>query len=882
MTWMTGADAELVRVTGTADDAPTQPSDGNLRTPAKWVAQDKPSAALRADPAIPTSHLFSEGNGGESRRSFHGYPAGYAQLLHSPQTWHITPMQIDTRDRKCGVTPADVDKCTDLADPSYVRPPEPKQARYGRGVPTGGSAYSGVLECPCNSRYGGSSEFYPTQKTQIVKSGVASLATGTCSTTKSAITSASKCFATADDLGLISPKTVTVDDATQPAGCSLSVAADAAMTQTLTFNSHVDDGSLPACVAGKKRAGTHRTVIGVTAAFELERTGKPTFLHTAKGRYCISNHVGVLKQFQAANVTAAGAGAALAACEAYCATDEACNACSVDCDGSGGSACTAARWVAIPACGKQATFSGIIAGDISLKSYASMARSATKGTYCGSNHVDVLQTFVAASVAVADARAALSACEEFCALDGACQACSVDCMGFGSDGKSCVKAQWAALPACGDVKSWQGLLPGDISTKHATGGGNATVTLSGPAEGWFGVGLDAQNMADSPYTFIVNSTGVSEQKIGTCGSEAEHCAGESPLAPSIDLLSSSVAGGVRTVVLRRPLAGLTQDHFTFDLGVPTIPFISAIGNGQTLAYHKAHAQGAVTLSPVDGAPTCVCDAGVTGSMCHTNGTSCDAFVKNCNTQVGGLLQQHNPTCDSAHYSGGLHCCGNGRIMLDADQDPGTELLRYHMKFRFWFQEYVPHNSTKPAPAQPAGMTASHNNLPRYYWQTEANAGEYDVPPAFVKPGEHGAVVGYPGWPEGKPTPGTTCTGTCPDGPDCECEHEITYSWTSPGMRLLYAGAHCHAPSCLSMKLWRNGTGTPELVCEMLPTYGGGNVSHDKYDESGYLACPPCLWGDDSGSEGLNPSFFIPKGEQVFSVKRNNNTHVGHFGEMASW
>lgn len=32
--------------------------------------------------------------------------------------------------------------------------------------------------------------------------------------------------------------------------------------------------------------------------------------------------------------------------------------------------------------------------------------------------------------------------------------------------------------------------------------------------------------------------------------------------------------------------------------------------------------------------------------------------------------------------GGLTCCGHQRIMLDADQDPGTDLLRYHMKYDF--------------------------------------------------------------------------------------------------------------------------------------------------------------------------------------------------------
>jgi hypothetical protein len=48
---------------------------------------------------IATSQFFSEGNGGESRKSFHGYPAKYAQLLESPTHFTITPMQIDTWNR---------------------------------------------------------------------------------------------------------------------------------------------------------------------------------------------------------------------------------------------------------------------------------------------------------------------------------------------------------------------------------------------------------------------------------------------------------------------------------------------------------------------------------------------------------------------------------------------------------------------------------------------------------------------------------------------------------------------------------------------------------------------------------------------------------------
>merc|ERR1719199_1071109 len=96
----------------------------------KLIAVDRPSAGLRADPSIPTSQIISEGNGGESRKSFHGYPTGFAQLVESPTTWHITPMQIDTRNRDCGATPADVMNCT-----KFIPGPEPRQTRFGRGVP---------------------------------------------------------------------------------------------------------------------------------------------------------------------------------------------------------------------------------------------------------------------------------------------------------------------------------------------------------------------------------------------------------------------------------------------------------------------------------------------------------------------------------------------------------------------------------------------------------------------------------------------------------------------------------------------------------------------------------------------------------------------------
>jgi hypothetical protein len=43
---------------------------------------------------IPTSQFFSEGNGGEMRKSYHGYPKGFAQLIDSPTEFVMTPMQV--------------------------------------------------------------------------------------------------------------------------------------------------------------------------------------------------------------------------------------------------------------------------------------------------------------------------------------------------------------------------------------------------------------------------------------------------------------------------------------------------------------------------------------------------------------------------------------------------------------------------------------------------------------------------------------------------------------------------------------------------------------------------------------------------------------------
>eukprot|EP00051_Salpingoeca_urceolata_P006257 m.83058 g.83058 ORF g.83058 m.83058 type:complete len:214 (+) comp14750_c0_seq2:9-650(+) len=75
VSWMKGAHATMVELDGTDHRVSGHPlhmtSVANLDDP-------------RPDSDIPTSQFFSEGNGGEYRKSYHGYPKGMAQLIHQP------------------------------------------------------------------------------------------------------------------------------------------------------------------------------------------------------------------------------------------------------------------------------------------------------------------------------------------------------------------------------------------------------------------------------------------------------------------------------------------------------------------------------------------------------------------------------------------------------------------------------------------------------------------------------------------------------------------------------------------------------------------------------------------------------------------------------
>merc|ERR1712059_29803 len=131
-----------------------------------------------------------------------------------------------------------------------------------------------------------------------------------------------------------------------------------------------------------------------------------------------------------------------------------------------------------------------------------------------------------------------------------------------------------------------------------------------------------------------------------------------------------------------------------------------------------------------------------------------------------------------------------------------------MKWRFYFQDYVPEvKGPKPKPA-------SHQNLVRFFRETEAFSGEYDVVKAL--PGTAPEITIY------------QITGhfRVRDGV-AMCNVRTSPHCAGPlksGINLMYASGHCHAPSCLKMELWNADTGA--LICKQVP-YVGKTVASPK-------------------------------------------------------
>ena len=70
------------------------------------------------------------------------------------------------------------------------------------------------------------------------------------------------------------------------------------------------------------------------------------------------------------------------------------------------------------------------------------------------------------------------------------------------------------------------------------------------------------------------------------------------LKPSLKLISNVVNNNIRTVVVSRAMKGLSNEYYTFDPSASaTLPYISAVGNSETLSYHKNKAPNMLAVLP---------------------------------------------------------------------------------------------------------------------------------------------------------------------------------------------------------------------------------------------------------------------------------------------
>ena len=138
-----GAGARYRKVTL---DGPDDPRAAQLKQQAGLhgaVAWDMPHYLVeeaRSTSALPSHQSFGSANGGEFRKSYHGFAPGYALVVDSPTQLQITPMQIDTWHREAMNISAP-------RPPKFVPGPLPRASLAGRGA-----LHSGLLECPMTSR----------------------------------------------------------------------------------------------------------------------------------------------------------------------------------------------------------------------------------------------------------------------------------------------------------------------------------------------------------------------------------------------------------------------------------------------------------------------------------------------------------------------------------------------------------------------------------------------------------------------------------------------------------------------------------------------------------------------------------------------------------
>jgi hypothetical protein len=255
---------------------------------------------------------------------------------------------------------------------------------------------------------------------------------------------------------------------------------------------------------------------------------------------------------------------------------------------------------------------------------------------------------------------------------------------------------------------------------------------------------------------------------------------------------------------------------------------------------------------------------------HEKAVECHGFYPSCtsDTRRSDLLAAHNPTCDVRTYVGGMECCKDRDVLLDADQPQPAHADEVRFKWRIYHEKFAPRLHT-PLIHLEWAVNGCDSGGPHRNKRNCAHI-EYDVTQA------------PPGTPASAAVHVVTShfavrdmlAPTCDAATDAYCASMAVAQQRGGGVKLIMAGGHCHSPACLSLELYNDDSG--ELLCRITPVHGTGDKV---YDEEGYLYLPPCQWSEHDAR--LRPPPRLMLDTRLRAVKRANSS-VYHYGVMGIW
>ena len=820
-----GAGSKMERV-------PYDPHDGGrtkLLTPEPgWdtiPVEHTPSAS-----GLPTSLWCGYSNGGEFRKSYHAIPPPFAQLIESPRSFSMSPMQIDTWNR---------DEMSLTGGP-FVPGPAPKKREVGVWpsgsdgaskwpggslAPLNGTdaVYSGLLECPLTTRI----------KKTITGGGwndsfTASIKGGVGPSCPKALDTADACFAAAKEVGLSASMHVTTtqgNSATRPTGCSVQVDGDSA---SVFFNHNASSTNV--CGSGVDTIeGTQASLVAL--GLSLSTSEGATITMTGPSASWFGVGFGTHAMPGAYAVVVDGSGTVS---EHLLGDHTAGTVLNSSVKVVSNKVLDGKRTVVLsrPLTGLTAQHHSFEADKLSLDFIAALGSTPTF-SYHRSRTVGTITMWPKTPSPTAGG------------VYGYFQANRVEGTQMRNDWNGEVGYSITPKLALTVSELGRAVSHGQRSLRAAaavniwsvkTHKKLATATV-GPQSGAAEADGFAYEQLSAP---LVLQAGEEYYITQTC---------------SKGMPDKFTNGDTNAVTANQLVASLGSGVYSMDGHPDTFPGQKEQGP-QFAGVATFKALVPPNLHP-DPASACVCSVPAaefgkgTGTVTYVDplgkATSTIGFPPRCEPYPREtVLRDKNPTCDIRTYAGGLSTCHHGWHLLDADQEVPwpDQPLNYTFKWRFYFQEYSP---------------AQHVSAAGWNTGIGGDTAEYDVP-------------------------------QCPAGtPTEQCTHTISGVVTPPAGNMHFVGAHyhCHAPTCIQMSIYNNLTG--ELLCREEPYHGQGrDVTHpagaskrnpaevDRFDEAGYIAQRVCLWGN--ASYGLEPP---PKiGGIPLLITATTNSTYGHHGEMA--